>query len=101
MRVALPCAPSSRQHTWHAYNIGKGGYAPGRSNWDRGRGRPTAIGAGAVIEGVEVERPIISPGGASRMSGRGRSRAWSGGARFSLPRAMRLQVAEGDEVALC
>jgi glucose-1-phosphate thymidylyltransferase len=66
----------------------------------------TSIGAGAVIEGVEIERSIISPG----------ARVMHVGARvvsslvgrdahvfrdFSLPRAMRLQVAEGDEVALC
>ena len=66
----------------------------------------TSIGAGAQIEGVEIERSIISPN----------ARVMHVGARlvsslvgrdahvfrdFSLPRAMRLRVGEGDEVALC
>lgn len=66
----------------------------------------TSIGAGARIEGVEIERSIISPGASvmhvgtrlvSSLVGRGAHVFRD----FSLPRAMRLQVAEGDEVALC
>jgi glucose-1-phosphate thymidylyltransferase len=65
----------------------------------------TSVGAGARIEGAEIERSIISPG----------ARVMHVGARlvcslvgrgahvfrdFSLPRAMRLQLGEGDEVAV-
>jgi glucose-1-phosphate thymidylyltransferase len=66
----------------------------------------TSIGAGAVIEGVEIERSIISPGArVMHVGARVVSSLVGRGAHvfrdFSLPRAMRLQVAEGDEVALC
>lgn len=66
----------------------------------------TSIGAGARIEGVEIERSIISPGAkvmhvgarlVSSLVGRGAHVFRD----FSLPRAMRLHLAEGDEVALC
>jgi glucose-1-phosphate thymidylyltransferase len=66
----------------------------------------TSIGAGAVLEGVEIERSIISPGArVMHVGARVVSSLVGRGAHvfrdFSLPRAMRLQVAEGDEVALC
>lgn len=66
----------------------------------------TSIGAGARIEGVEIERSIISPGArVTHVGARLVSSVVGRGAHvfrdFSLPRAMRLQVAEGDEVALC
>lgn len=66
----------------------------------------TSIGAGAVIEGVEIERSIISPGArVTHVGARLVSSLVGRGAHvfrdFSLPRAMRLQVAEGDEVVLC
>jgi glucose-1-phosphate thymidylyltransferase len=66
----------------------------------------TSIGPNVRIEGAEIERSIISAG----------ARVMHVGARlvsslvgpdahvfrdFSLPRAMRLRVGEGDEVALC
>lgn len=66
----------------------------------------TSIGAGAKIEGVEIERSIIAPGASvmhvgarlvSSLVGRGAHVFRD----FSLPRAMRLRVGEGDEVALC
>jgi glucose-1-phosphate thymidylyltransferase len=66
----------------------------------------TSIGAGAKIEGAEIERSIISPGArvmhvgvrlVSSLVGRGANVFRD----FSLPRAMRLRVGEGDEVALC
>lgn len=66
----------------------------------------TSIGAGARIEGTEIERSIISPGASvmhvgarlvSSLVGRGAHVFRD----FSLPRAMRLRVAEGDEVSLC
>jgi glucose-1-phosphate thymidylyltransferase len=66
----------------------------------------TSIGDGAVIEGVEIERSIISPGArVMHVGARVVSSLVGRGAHvfrdFSLPRAMRLQVADGDEVALC
>jgi glucose-1-phosphate thymidylyltransferase len=66
----------------------------------------TSIGARAQIEGAEIERSIISPGArvmhvgtrlVSSLVGRGAHVFRD----FSLPRAMRLCVGEGDEVALC
>jgi glucose-1-phosphate thymidylyltransferase len=66
----------------------------------------TSIGAGAWIEGAEIERSIISPGASvmhigsrltSSLVGRG-TRVFRD---FSLPRAVRLWIGEGDEVALC
>jgi glucose-1-phosphate thymidylyltransferase len=66
----------------------------------------TSIGARARIEGAEIERSIISPGATvmhvgarlvSSVIGQ-RARVFRD---FSLPRAMRLRVGEGDEVALC
>ena len=66
----------------------------------------TSIGAGARIEGAEIERSIISAH-ASIMHVGGRLVASVVGrdARifrdFSLPRALRLRVGDGTEVALC
>lgn len=66
----------------------------------------TSIGAGARIEGVEIERSIISPGASvMHVGARVVSSLVGRGAHvfrdFSLPRAMRLRVGEGNEVALC
>jgi glucose-1-phosphate thymidylyltransferase len=66
----------------------------------------TSIGPRARIEGVEVERSIISPrASVIHVGGRLVSSLIGREARvyrdFSLPRAMRLQIADGDEVALC
>lgn len=66
----------------------------------------TSIGAGARIEGVEIERSIVLPR-ATVMHVGGRLVSSLVGRRahvfrdFSLPRAMRLWVGDGDEVALC
>jgi glucose-1-phosphate thymidylyltransferase len=66
----------------------------------------TSVGAGARIEGAEIERSIISPGArvmhvgtrlVSSLVGRGAHVFRD----FSLPRAMRLRVGEGNEVAVC
>lgn len=66
----------------------------------------TSVGAGARIEGAEIERSIISPDArvmhvgarlVSSLVGRGAHVFRD----FSLPRAMRLRVGEGDEVAVC
>jgi glucose-1-phosphate thymidylyltransferase len=65
----------------------------------------TSIGSGVVIENAEVEHSIILPGASIRHLG-GRLEASIVGvdARifrdFRLPRALRLNVGEGAEVAL-
>lgn len=66
----------------------------------------TSVGAGARIEGAEIERSIISPGASVLyVGGRLVSSLVGRNARvfrdFSLPRAMRLWVGDDDEVALC
>lgn len=66
----------------------------------------TAIGRGAVIEGAEIERSIISEGAkVSHVGPRLTASIVGRDARvfrdFSLPRAMRLRVADGAEVGLC
>lgn len=66
----------------------------------------TSIGAGARIEGVEIERSIISPGASVMHVGARLVSSLVGREAhvfrdFSLPRALRLQVGAGDEVALC
>jgi glucose-1-phosphate thymidylyltransferase len=66
----------------------------------------TAVGAGAFIEGTEIERSIVC--GGARLSHVGRRLTDSvigPNARvfrdFSLPRALRLRLDEGTEVGLC
>ncbi len=66
----------------------------------------TAIGAGAHIEGTEVEHSIILPGAQiSHVGGRLVGSVVGRDARifrdFSLPRALRVNVGDGGEVALC
>jgi glucose-1-phosphate thymidylyltransferase len=79
---------------------------PGAHVADAYIGPYTSIGAGARVEGTEIERSIICAG-ASIMHIGGRLAASVVGrdARvfrdFSLPRALRLQVGEGTEVGLC
>jgi glucose-1-phosphate thymidylyltransferase len=65
----------------------------------------TSIGAGARVEGAEVERSIISAGASiMHVGGRVTASVVGKNARifrdFSLPRALRLRVGEGNEVAL-
>jgi len=66
----------------------------------------TSIGAGARIEGAEIERSIVFPGASvMHVGGRLVSSIVGRDARvfrdFSLPRALRLWVGDGDEVSLC
>jgi glucose-1-phosphate thymidylyltransferase len=66
----------------------------------------SSIGAGARIEGAEIERSIVAPGASvMHIGGRLVSSLVGREARiyrdFSLPRALRLWVGEGDQVALC
>jgi glucose-1-phosphate thymidylyltransferase len=79
---------------------------PGAQVSDAYVGPYTSIGSGATIAGAEIERSIISPGACvmhvgarlvSSLVGRGAHVFRD----FSLPRAMRLRVGEGDEIALC
>ena len=66
----------------------------------------TSVGAGARIEGAEIERSIISPGATVMHVGPRLVSSLVGRDAhvfrdFSLPRAMRLRVSQGDEVAVC
>lgn len=69
-------------------------------------GPHTSIGEGVHVEGAEIERSIVFAGASIRHVG-GRLVASVVGREvkifrdFSVPRAMRLQVGDGDEVALC
>lgn len=66
----------------------------------------TSIGAGARIEGAEIERSIIAAGASimhvgSRMVASVVGRDARVFRDFSLPRAFRLRVGDGTEIALC
>jgi glucose-1-phosphate thymidylyltransferase len=66
----------------------------------------TSIGADVHIEGAEIERSIILPGAkVAHIGGRLAGSVVGRDARifrdFSLPRALRLNVGDGGEVALC
>jgi glucose-1-phosphate thymidylyltransferase len=79
---------------------------PGACIADAYIGPYTSIGAGARVEGTEIERSIISAGASiMHIGGRLVSSVVGRDARifrdFSLPRALRLHVGEGTEVALC
>jgi glucose-1-phosphate thymidylyltransferase len=79
---------------------------PGARIADSYIGPYTSIGEGACVEGAEVERSIISAGASVKhVGGRLVASVVGRDARvfrdFSLPRAFRLRVGEGTEVALC
>jgi glucose-1-phosphate thymidylyltransferase len=66
----------------------------------------TAVGAGAHIEGAEIERSIISSGArithiGCRMTASVVSRNARVYRDFSLPRALKLRVGDGGEVGFC
>jgi glucose-1-phosphate thymidylyltransferase len=66
----------------------------------------TAIGEGVRVEGAEIEHSIIFDGASIlHIGGRLEASVVGRGAKvyrdFSLPRALRLQVGDGVEVALC
>jgi glucose-1-phosphate thymidylyltransferase len=66
----------------------------------------TSIGADARIEGSEIERSIIAAGASiTHVGGRLVASVVGRDARvfrdFSLPRALRLRVGDGTEIALC
>jgi glucose-1-phosphate thymidylyltransferase len=66
----------------------------------------TSIGAGGRVEGAEIERSIIAPGASvlhvgDRLVSSVVGRNAKIFREFGLPRALRLRVGEGTEVALC
>ena len=79
---------------------------PGALITDAYIGPYTSIGQRARVEGAEIERSIIAAGASvTHVGGRLVSSVLGRDARvfrdFSLPRAFRLRVGEGTEVALC
>lgn len=79
---------------------------PGAHVTDAYIGPYTSIGAGARVEGAEIERSIIAAGASiTHIGGRLVASVVGRDARifrdFSLPRAIRLLVGAGTEVALC
>ena len=79
---------------------------PGASVTDAYIGPYTAIGAGARIEGAEIERSIICAGaGVTHVGTRLTASVVGQNARlfrdFSLPRALRLRIGDGAVVGLC
>jgi glucose-1-phosphate thymidylyltransferase len=79
---------------------------PGAHIADAYIGPYTSVGSDARIEGCEIERSIISSGASVMHVGCRLAASVVGrDARifrdFSLPRALRLRVSDGDEVALC
>jgi glucose-1-phosphate thymidylyltransferase len=85
--------------------VGPAVIGPGARVADAYIGPYTSIGAGAQIEGAEIERSIIFPGASVlHLGGRMVSSVVGREARifrdFSLPRALRLQIGDGTEVAL-
>jgi glucose-1-phosphate thymidylyltransferase len=86
--------------------IGPTVIGPGAIVHDAYIGPWTSVGAGARVEGAEIERSIVSArASVTHVSGRLVASLVGQDARvfrdFSLPRAMRLWVGDGDEVALC
>lgn len=86
--------------------IGPSVIGPGATISNAYIGPYTSIGARAHIEGAEIERSIVSAGASvTHTGGRLVSSLVGPDARvlrdFSLPRALRLCLRDGDEVALC
>lgn len=86
--------------------IGPAIIGPGARVHDAYIGPYTSVGDKAQIEGAEIERSIICPGASiMHIGGRLVASVVGRNARifrdFSLPRAMRLRVGDGTEVALC
>ena len=86
--------------------VGPAIVGPGALVRDSYIGPYTSIGAGVHIEGAEIERSIIMPRASiTHIGGRLVGSVVGCDARvfrdFSLPRALRLNVGDGGEVALC
>jgi glucose-1-phosphate thymidylyltransferase len=96
--------PSASVHA--SMIVGPAIVGPGAVVEDSYIGPYTSIGAGALIEGAEVERSIILPRARiQHIGGRLVGSVVGQDTRvfrdFSLPRALRLHVGDGGEVALC
>jgi glucose-1-phosphate thymidylyltransferase len=86
--------------------VGPSIVGPGAVISDSYIGPYTAIGARARIEGAEIERSIVSPGASvlhigSRMVSSLVGRDTRVSRDFALPRALRLWIGDGNDVALC
>ena len=86
--------------------VGPAVIGPGAHVADAYIGPYTSIGARAVVEGAEIERSIVDVGASiTHVGGRLVASVVGREARvfrdFSLPRALRLRVGDGTEVALC
>ncbi len=86
--------------------VGPAIVGPGAIVQDAYIGPYTSIGARAHVEGAEIERSVILAGARiMHIGGRLVGSVVGRDARvfrdFSMPRAMRLSVGDGDEVALC
>jgi len=86
--------------------VGPAIVGPGATVLNAYIGSYTSIGAGVHVEGAEIERSIILPGARiTHIGGRLVGSVVGRDARifrdFSLPRALRLNVGDGGEVALC
>jgi glucose-1-phosphate thymidylyltransferase len=96
--------PTARIHA--SVIVGPARVGPGAEVLDSYIGPYTSIGADARIESAEVERSIIMPGASiMHIGGRLVGSVVGRDARifrdFSLPRALRVNVGDGNEVALC
>ena len=86
--------------------VGPAIIGPGALVADSYIGPYTSIDAGVQIEGAEIERSVILPGASimhigGRLVGSVVGRETKIFRDFSLPRALRLNVGDGGEVALC
>jgi glucose-1-phosphate thymidylyltransferase len=86
--------------------VGPAVIGPGAYIADAYIGPYSSIGAGARIEGAEIERSIVCTGASimhigSRLAGSVIGRNARVFRDYSLPRALRLRVGDGTEVALC
>jgi glucose-1-phosphate thymidylyltransferase len=86
--------------------VGPAVIGPGARIADAYIGPYTSIGAGALVEGAEIERSIVDLGASiTHVGDRLVACVVGRDARvfrdFSLPRALRLRVGDGTEVALC
>lgn len=96
--------PTARMHA--SVVVGPARVGPGAEVVDSYIGPYTSIGADVRIESAEVERSIIMPGASIvHIGGRLVGSVVGRDARifrdFSLPRALRVNVGDGNEVALC
>jgi glucose-1-phosphate thymidylyltransferase len=86
--------------------LGPAVIGPGAHVADAYIGPYTSIGAGALVEGTEIERSIVDVGASiTHVGGRLVASVVGRDARvfrdFSLPRALRLRIGDGTEVAFC